>query len=119
MNGETIIEINSPKTQTLDAVKTLLAFMGRAADSLPTDVSLEDGRMVLVLSSKKDAYYCTTSRACSCPAAAYHPGTRCKHQKRYFPLCNDAFERAMSVPFRPTSDDVIPPLRAQPAPEAA
>ena len=119
MNGETIVEINSPKTQTLDAVKTLLAFMGRAVDPLPTDVSLEDGRLVLVLSSKKDAYYCTTSRACSCPAAAYHPGTRCKHQKRYFPLCDTAFERAMSVPFRPTSDDVIPPLRAQPVPEAA
>ena len=119
MQGETIVGINCPKTQTLDAVKSLLTYAGRPFDPLPTDVSLENGRLVLVLSSKKDAYYCTTSRACSCPAAAYRPGQRCKHQKKYFPLCEDVFERAMSVPFRPTSDDVIPPLRAQPARETA
>jgi len=119
MQGKIVVEINSPKTQTLDAVKSFLTYAGRPFDPLPTDVSLENGRMVLVLSSKKDVYYCTTSRACSCPAAAYHPGQRCKHQKRYFPLCDDAFERAMSQPFRPTSDDVIPSLRAQPAREAA
>ncbi len=109
------IEVESPKTQSTDAVKALLAFKKVASDPLPQEVSLEGGRLVLVLSNKKDAFYTVTARACSCPAAAYHPGTRCKHQKRYFPLCDDAFERAMSVPFRPTSDDVIPPLRAQPA----
>lgn len=27
----------------------------------------------------------TTARACSCPAAIYHPGTRCKHSRKYFP----------------------------------
>jgi len=113
------IEVESPKTQSTDAVKALLAFKKVASDPLPQEVSLDGGRLVLVLSSKKDAYYCTTSRACSCPAAAYHTGTRCKHQKRYFPLCDTAFERAMSVPFRPTSDDVIPPLRTQPAQEVA
>ena len=113
------IEVESPKTQSTDAVKALLAFKKVASDPLPQEVSLDGGRLVLVLSNKKDAFYTVTARACSCPAAAYHPGTRCKHQKRYFPLCDTAFERAMSVPFRPTSDDVIPPLRAQPAPEAA
>jgi len=113
------IEVESPKTQSTDAVKALLAFKKVASDPLPQEVSLDGGRLVLVLSNKKDAFYTVTARACSCPAAAYHPGTRCKHQKRYFPLCDDAFERAMSVPFRPTSDDVIPPLRAQPVPEVA
>ena len=119
MSGKPLVEIQNPVTQTVDAVKSLLTYTGRATDPLPTDVSLENGRLVLVLSSKKDAYYCTTSRSCSCPAAAYHPGRRCKHQKKYFPLCEDVVERAMSVPFRPTSDDVIPPLRAQPARETA
>ena len=119
MAAKTLLETTNPVTQSVESVKAFLSWRERAVDPLPTDVSLENGRMVLVLSSKKDAYYCTTSRACSCPAAAYHPGQRCKHQKRYFPLCDDAFERAMSVPFRPTSDDVIPPLRAQPAREAA
>jgi len=113
------IEVESPKTQSADAVKALLAFKKVASDPLPQEVSLDGGRLVLVLSNKKDVYYTATARACSCPAATYHPGQRCKHQKKYFPLCNDAFERAMSVPFRPTSDDVIPRLQTQPAREAA
>jgi hypothetical protein len=44
-----------------------------------------DNRLVLVLSNKKDAYYTVTAKSCSCPAATYHPGTRCKHQRKYFP----------------------------------
>jgi hypothetical protein len=108
------IEVESPKTQSTDAVKALLAFKKVASDPLPQEVSLDGGRLVLVLSNKKDAFYTVTARACSCPAAAYHPGTRCKHQKRYFPLCDDVFERAMSVPFRPY-DDTISRLQTQPA----
>lgn len=40
--------------------------------------------MVLVLGNKKDAYYVTTPKSCSCPAATYHHGP-CKHQRKYFP----------------------------------
>jgi len=73
-----------PVTQSVDAVKTLLAFVGRASDPMPSDASLDNGRMVLILSNKKDAYYTCTAKACSCPAASYHHGS-CKHQRKYFP----------------------------------
>ena len=73
-----------PITQSIDAIKSLLAYMGWASNPLPTDVSLENGRMVLVLSNKKDVYYTTTAQACSCPSATYRGG-RCKHMRHYFP----------------------------------
>jgi hypothetical protein len=73
-----------PVTQSLDAIKSLLAFVGRASNPPPIDVSLDNGRLVLVLSNKKDAYYTVTEKKCSCPAATYHQGP-CKHQRRYFP----------------------------------
>ncbi len=41
--------------------------------------------LVLVLSNKKDAYYVVTPKACSRPAATYHPGQDCKHQRKHFP----------------------------------
>jgi len=39
---------------------------------------------VLVLSNKKDSYYVVTPAKCSCPAATYHPGQPCKHQRKHF-----------------------------------
>lgn len=78
-------EVESPKTQSTDAVKALLAYKKVASDPLPQEVSLGGGRLVLVLSNKKDAYYTVTSRACSCPAATYNPGKSCKHSRKYFP----------------------------------
>ncbi len=83
MNEKLVYE--SPKTQSIEAVKALLAFKKVASDPLPQEVSLDGGRLVLVLSNKKDAYYVTTSRSCSCPSAVYHPGVACKHSKKYFP----------------------------------
>ena len=41
------------------------------------------GEMVLVLNNKKDAYYVTTPKTCSCPASIYNPGP-CKHARTYF-----------------------------------
>lgn len=73
-----------PVTQSVAAIKSLLAFVGRASDPMPSDVSLDNGRLVLVLSNKKDAYYTVTATKCSCPAASYHHGP-CKHQRKYFP----------------------------------
>lgn len=46
---------------------------------------MDNGRLVLILSNKKDAYYCTTVKKCSCLAASYHHGP-CKHQRKYFPV---------------------------------
>jgi hypothetical protein len=85
MQGKTIINIEKPQTQTVEAVKSLLAWRGRAVDPLPQYVELgsKEGRCVLVLSNKKDAYYVTTARACSCPAAIYNHGP-CKHQRKHF-----------------------------------
>ena len=78
-------EVESPKTQSTDAVKALLAYKKVASDPLPQEVSLGGGRLVLVLSNKRDAYYTATARACSCPAATYNPGKPCKHSRKYFP----------------------------------
>jgi hypothetical protein len=84
MSGRTILNVESPKTQTVEAVKSLLAWKHHPVNPLPCDVSLENGRVVLVLSNKKDCFYVTTARACSCPAHNWHPGQRCKHQRKYF-----------------------------------
>ena len=84
MEGKTLLASGSPITQRIDAVKSLLAWKQVSSDPLPQEVSLDSGRLVLVLSKKKDCYYVTTANGCSCPAATYHHGP-CKHQKKYFP----------------------------------
>ena len=80
-------QVVSLKTQSAEAIKGLLAWKKVASDPLPEFVEMGEGdnRLVLVLSNKKDAYYTVTAKSCSCPAATYHPGTRCKHQRKYFP----------------------------------
>ena len=80
------IEMENPKTQSIDAVKALLTWRGRAVDPLPQYVELgsKGGRCVLVLSNKKDCFYVTTAKDCSCPAHNWHPGQRCKHQRKHF-----------------------------------
>jgi hypothetical protein len=87
MSGKTIYD-GSVKSQSIEAVKALLTWKGRAVDPLPSLVEFandcEDGRLVLVLSNKRDAYYTVTATRCSCPSQAYRGG-RCKHQRHYFP----------------------------------
>ena len=101
MTGKTIIKLENPQTQTIDSVKTLLAFVGRSADPLPSDVSLENGRLVLILSNKKDCYYVATAAACSCPSATFRHNGPCKHQRKYFPVAK--------VASRPTEPESIRP----------
>ena len=81
-----ILSVEKPQTQTVDAVKALLSWKGRAADPLPEFVEMGEGdsRLVLVLSNKKDCFYVVTQKDCSCPAHNWHPGQRCKHQRKYF-----------------------------------
>jgi hypothetical protein len=67
-------------TQSTEAVKALLAFVGRASDPLPVFVEL-DGGVRLTKSKKGDAYYTTTPTDCSCKARTYNPGAPCKHMK--------------------------------------
>jgi len=71
-----------PVTQSVAAIKNLLIHMGKAISPLPSEVSLDNGRLVLILSNKKDAYYTCTSRACSCPGNQFTHN--CKHQRKYF-----------------------------------
>ena len=84
MDGRIIVAY--PVTQTRVAVEQLIAYFnhGQQPEEMPSFYRL-DGEMVLVLNNKKDAYYVTTARSCSCPSSTYHPGTRCKHSLKYFP----------------------------------
>jgi hypothetical protein len=75
-----ITQTESPKTQSLDAIKALLKFVGRGCDPLPVYVELTGG-VRLTKSSKGDAYYTTTPTDCSCKARAFNPGHACKHMK--------------------------------------
>jgi hypothetical protein len=84
MSGRTILKVESPKTQSIDAVRTLLTWKGHPTNPMPADVSLDNGRLVLVLNGKKDAFYTVTATACSCPAHVWHPGHQCKHQRKFF-----------------------------------
>jgi hypothetical protein len=85
MSERTLLDSGSPITQSIDAVKSLLAYVGRTSDPLPTSFEMPGERCVLVLSNKKDVYYTVTLKACSCPSATYWPGQPCKHQRKYFP----------------------------------
>ena len=90
MSGKNILEGRTePISQSVDAVKSLLTWRGRAVDPMPSILEFvnegEGSRLVLVLSNKKDSYYVVTSVKCSCSAATYHPGQSCKHQRKHFP----------------------------------
>jgi hypothetical protein len=89
MSGKNLLEGRTgPITQPVDAVKSLLTWRGRGTDPMPATVEFVqegEGRLVLVLSNKKDSYYVVTPTKCSCPAATYHSGQPCKHQRKHFP----------------------------------
>jgi hypothetical protein len=111
------IEIGNPKTQALDAVKALLAWKGRSSNPLPSFIEMGSGdsRLMLVLSNNKDAYYTVTSRDCSCPAHNWHPGQRCKHQRKYFAE-HQATAKPAAVeahrPFKPFIENEARPAKA-------
>lgn len=78
--------MESPKTQSVEAVKALIAYFnhGKEPAQLPDFFRLT-GEMVLVKSNKGDVYYVTTPTNCSCPARTFNPGKPCKHSRLYFP----------------------------------
>jgi hypothetical protein len=97
MSGKNLLEGRTgPITQSIDAVKSLLAWKGHPVSPLPSDVTLDNGRLILVLSNKKDAYYTCTSRACSCPGNQFRHN--CKHMRRYFPHAEAATKPKASEP---------------------
>lgn len=66
-----------PVTQTIESGKALAKFLG-LKEELPEIISLAGGAR-LVLSAKRDAYYMTTAKSCSCRAGQF--GKACKHRK--------------------------------------
>jgi len=108
MDGKTLFDGTSPKTQSVEAVKALLTWKGRAVDPLPATVEFtqegEESRLVLVLSNKKDVYYVTTATKCSCPSVAYRGGT-CKHMRKHF---GAKLEQVEAGSIRPTGGWVGP-----------
>lgn len=80
MTGNTLVQIEKPTTQTVDSVKSLLSYIGRASDPMPIFVELKGG-VRLNRSKKGDCYYTTTPTECSCKARIFNPNTPCKHMK--------------------------------------
>jgi len=117
-NGKLSIQTENPVSQPVESVKALLAYLHRPADPLPSFVELQN-HVRLTLSKDGKAYYLTTTKACSCPANTFHPGTPCKHMKALQIAIEEREDRdimpAIRQPFRPTSDDKIPRLQSRPA----
>ena len=72
-----LLEGISPVTQTIDSVEALAQYLGMKED-LPETIALANGAR-LVLSTKRDCYYMTTPKSCSCRAGQF--GRMCKHRK--------------------------------------
>jgi len=98
--SKTILRVEKPVTQTLEAVKALLSWKGRASDPLPEFVEMGEGesRLVLVLSNKRDVYYTVTARDCCCPARNWHPNGPCKHMRKHFSGSKQATKPAAAAP---------------------
>ena len=112
MSEKTILNVESPTTQSVKAVCGLLAWKGRSSNPLPAFVEMGEGdsRLVLVLSNKRDAYYTCTQKTCSCPAHNWHPGMRCKHQRAHFPEQATTKPTAIIMerkPFKPFIEDEV------------
>jgi hypothetical protein len=81
MNGKTLIQMQNPVTQKTDAVEALAVYLNKTIEAGVLDL----GATKLIKSNKGDAFYTVTAKACSCPAATYHPDQPCKHQRKHFP----------------------------------
>ena len=79
MSGKVIYD-GSVKTQSIDAVEVLAAYLNKTIEAGVLDL----GAAKLIKSNKGDAFYTVTAKACSCPANTYHPGQPCKHQRKHF-----------------------------------
>ena len=95
---KTLVKMESPVTQTVEAVQQLIAYFnhGQTPEEMPSFYRLS-GELVLVQAKKGDAYYVTTPKSCSCPAATYHPGMACKHQRKFFPQPKPAEEPTIDL----------------------
>ena len=81
MSGRILVQMQTPVTQKPEAVEALAAYLNKTIEAGVLDL----GAAKLVKSNKGDAFYTVTAKACSCPAATYHPDQPCKHQRKHFP----------------------------------
>lgn len=98
MSNKLVYENESPITQSIEAVKTMAAALGKPieGEGLPETVKLSRD-VVLVLSNDMTCYYTTSrTRGCSCPASLYHPDKPCKHARKYLGI----------KPIKATADDI-------------
>ena len=72
-----LLEGLSPVTQTIESGKALAKFLGMK-EELPETIVLANGAR-LVLSTKRDCYYFTSEKGCTCKAGTY--GRICRHWK--------------------------------------
>ena len=77
MSERNLLEDISPCTQDIASFKALAQYLGMK-EELPGTIALANGAR-LTLSSKKDCYYMTTAKSCSCKGFTY--GRTCKHVK--------------------------------------
>lgn len=103
MSGRILIQIQTPVTQKPDAVEALAAYLNRTIEAGVLDL----GAAKLVKSNKGDAFYTVTAKACSCPAATYHSGQPCKHQRKYFGA-KPASRSTEAASIRPTAGWIGP-----------
>jgi hypothetical protein len=75
--SENLLEGISPVTQTIESGKALAGFLGIKKE-LPETIALANGAR-LNLSSKKDCYYYTSEKGCTCKAGTY--GRICRYRK--------------------------------------
>lgn len=64
MVGKIIFEMESPKTQSVEAVESLAAYLNKPIEA----GILNLGAVKLVKSNKGDVFYTVTAKACSCPS---------------------------------------------------
>jgi hypothetical protein len=76
MSGNLLEGLN-PVTQTIESGKALAKFLGLSKE-LPETIALANGAR-LTLSTKKDCYYYTSEKGCTCKAGTY--GRICRHWK--------------------------------------
>jgi len=77
--GKIIFDGIGPRSQPVDAVKSMIEFFdGKACERLPKVVMLANNTR-LTRSGKGDCYYVSSKNECSCPGFHYHRS--CKHIK--------------------------------------
>jgi hypothetical protein len=110
MAGKVIFD-GGVKTQSIEAVKSLLNWHGRGSDPMPSFIELAGG-VRLTKSSKGDAYYTTTPTNCSCPGRTYNPGHQCKHMKALLAGNSVEVSRAQARAYQARQRELIAKAKA-------